>query len=107
MRYQCDICDAVFDKPTVVEKREYLGNDTHRIYSEEKCPICGGTHFTPVSRCESCRGWAQEGDVLCTSCKQARVIRIHDFFDTLSAEEEAQFDAWMDGNSITDRRSWK
>ena len=31
----------------------------------------------------------------------------HKFPPPLTAEEEAQFDDWMDGNSITDRKTWR
>jgi hypothetical protein len=33
--------------------------------------------------------------------------KIINFFDYMTAEEEEQFDIWMDGDSIVNRRKWK
>ena len=43
------------------------------------------------------------GHVLCQSCRKSLKRRVTEFFDTLTPEEEQQFDAWMDGRSITER----
>ena len=46
------------------------------------------------------------GPVLCESCRMSLKRRVTEFFDTLTAEEEQQFDAWMEGSSITERRAF-
>ena len=39
--------------------------------------------------------------------REALLARITNFFDTLTCEEESQFDEWMDGDSVSDRRHWE
>ena len=44
---------------------------------------------------------------LCRPCRRRLLKAVTAFFDDLTVEEEAQFDEWMDGDSITDRRRWE
>ena len=46
------------------------------------------------------------GSTLCGSCRKDLLRRFTAFADTLTAEEEAQLDDWLDGDTITNRRNW-
>ena len=72
-----------------------------------ECPACESTLVEPADACPTCGGPMRPRDSLCRTCRRALLVRITDFFDTLTYEEEAQFDDWMDGCSITDRRRWE
>lgn len=72
-----------------------------------ECPACESPEVEPAEDCPKCGGAMRPGDRLCRSCRKALLARVTDFFDTLTYEEETQFDEWMDGNSITDRRHWE
>jgi ribosomal protein L37E len=104
-RHLCDFCGTYFDEPVVIEHTEHLG-EFQRRYTEEQCPICGSDSFSDADDCPQC-GKPKPADViLCQDCRQNLRRRIVDFFDTLTAEEESQFDDWMDGESITSREEW-
>lgn len=107
MKYACDYCGVIFDKPSIVHYTEHLGEHLRRSYSDERCPICGCCSFREMDECRGCGSTAEAGDILCRKCKRNLKKRIIDFCDTLTAEEEEQFDEWMDGDSITNRRNWK
>ena len=107
IRYQCNYCNVGFDKPITVTYTENLGENMTRVYKEERCPICGCDSFRDAGECEKCGSIAELGDVLCRKCKRDLKKRIIDFFNYLTAEEEEQFDNWMDGDSIVNRRNWK
>lgn len=106
IRYQCNYCDVGFDVPTVVTYKEYLGENMTRLYKDERCPICGCDSFRDVGECAKCGDAAEVGDILCKQCKRSLKKRLIEFFDTLTTEEEEQFDEWMDGDTITNRRGW-
>ena len=107
IKYQCNYCNVAFDRPTIVKYREHIGEDVTRTYEEERCPICGCESFREAGECQLCGDICEAGDILCRRCKRSLKKRIVDFFDTLTAEEEEQFDEWMDGDTIMNRRKWK
>ena len=107
IQYQCNYCDVCFDEPITVTYKEHLGENTTRLYRDERCPVCGCDSFREVGECHQCGGPADVGQILCRKCKRSLKKRLVEFFDTLTAEEEQQFDEWMDGDTITNRREWK
>jgi hypothetical protein len=107
IRYQCNYCDVCFDEPLIVSYKEHIGENMTRLYKEERCPICGCDSFREVGECQNCDGIAEEDDILCKKCKRSLKRRVTEFFDTLTEAEEQQFDIWMDGDSIINRRKWK
>lgn len=106
IRYRCDYCGVFFDEPTVTRHSESIDRRIRR-YSEEHCPICGGDSFTESNTCPGCFGQKLLTDLLCDSCRESLKARVIGFFDTLTAREEQQFDDWMDGCSIQNRKDWK
>ena len=107
MIHKCIDCGLMFAEPA-----EVLDGFTHEfgqtIYRVPSCPNCGGRDFVEMDTCPRCARHLKEKDAhLCPRCAGDLLRRIHDFFDSLTAEEEAQFDEWMDGNSITDRKTWR
>lgn len=108
IHYRCNYCEAGFDEPITVTYKEHIGENMTRLYKEERCPICGCDNFREVDICQKCGDPTEEqGDILCKRCKRILKKKIIGFFDLLTATEEEQFDAWMDGESITNRRAWK
>lgn len=107
IRYQCNYCNVGFDEPILVTYKEHIGEGMTRLYKEERCPICGCDSFREAEECQICGDIAEAGEILCKKCKRSLKRRIVDFFDTLLAEEEEQFDLWMDGDTIVNRRNWK
>lgn len=107
IRYQCNYCNVAFDEPTTITYSENLGENMTRVYKEDCCPICGCDSFRDAIPCEQCGDAAEPGEILCNRCKRSLKKRIVAFFDTFTAEEELQFDAWIDGDVIENRRNWK
>lgn len=105
IRHHCDYCGVYFGEPSVSQYSEFVGGYL-RKYAEERCPICGCDSFSGADNC-SCSRPKLTGERLCESCKAALKARVVSFFDTLTAEEEEQFDDWMDGDSIANRKEWK
>ena len=105
IRYLCDHCGTPFDEPVTRHYTETLGEFT-RPYTEAVCPICGCDSFSDADLCPKCGEAKLAEETLCKRCRDALHSRIIDFADTLTAEEEAQLDDWMDGDSITSRRNW-
>ncbi len=103
--YQYNHCRVLFHAPTIQTHREQLGEFV-REYTEEQCPICGCDSFETVSDCPKCGQSMASGSTLCGSCRQDLLRRFTAFADTLTAEEEAQLDDWLDGDTITNRRNW-
>ena len=68
------------------------------------CPYCQSPDFEEAEVCPKC-GEARmfKEDILCPVCRHELHSRVTDFFDTFTEDEERQFDAWMEGNSIADR----
>lgn len=106
IRYICDHCGTPFDAPTVIRGVEYLG-EFDRPYTEEHCPICGCEDFSPADLCPKCGEAKLEPEILCKRCRDELKSSILNFFDTLTAEEESQFDDWMEGDTITHRKDWR
>lgn len=106
IHYICDHCGTPFDEPVVIAHRENLGEFT-REYFDGVCPICGCDSFRDADSCPGCDEAkpADEG-CLCKSCKKKLLGKIEKFADYLSCFEMEQFDEWMDGGTITDRRAW-
>ncbi len=106
LAYRCDHCGTCFDHPVTLRHRELLG-EFIREYTEEVCPICCGDSFSPGKPCPKCGEFMPEDEILCRACRRLLKARFTDFADTLTAEEEAQLDDWLDGDTITNRRSWR
>ncbi len=107
MQYICNDCNHIFSVPEV-ERRDFdHAFGTERVV-QQVCPECGGD-FEVADTCRNrkCSEAMHRGDILCADCRTDLKHRLIAFFDTLTAEEEAQFDLWMDGNSITDRKKWE
>lgn len=103
--YICDICNEEFAEPIAV--KEMNGDGEHRW--EEIflcCPICMESHYSAVDSCPVCDGWKLSGDKLCKPCRTRLKERFIAFADELTAEEEEQFDDWLDGVSVTERKKW-
>lgn len=105
IRYICDYCDARFDEPEAVHYVEVSG-DFKRRYTEYFCPICGEESFSEADSCPKCGEAKLTTDTLCRDCRKSLLDRLTEFADGLTAEEEQQLDDWMDGDTITNRRSW-
>lgn len=92
--YICDNCATAFDRPV----RDGA--------SQDLCPICGYPYYSPAVTC-TCGEAMPKGDALCRKCRRELLQKIKDFADSLTAEEEEQFDRWMEATgSITERSSW-
>ena len=104
MAWICKACGCTFDTPAMS-----MDGFTHEFgverYPEYVCPCCDESNFVEADEC-TCGKLKHTTEILCGDCKAALLRRIGDFFDTLSQEEEEQFDAWMDGCSIQDRMKW-
>ena len=99
--YYCELCGTFFDKPHI---RTY--QDPRAEFQEVVCPVCLEPHIEEAAFCPACDQPMPVGPVLCESCRMSLKRRVTEFFDTLTAEEEQQFDAWMEGSSITERRAF-
>ena len=108
MTYICNDCLQVFDDPAMVDDSFDHAHGTERRYLAT-CPFCGSVDIFIGSTCRNahCHNARRRGDILCTECRQELHKRLCTFFDTLTAEEEEQVDAWLDGKSITDRKNWE
>lgn len=68
------------------------------------CPYCESPEFEAADICPQCgEARKRQADILCPVCRHDLYARVTEFFDTLTEDEEKQFDEWMEGNSITDR----
>lgn len=98
--YKCLNFGHVFEEPKKIG---------YGIEKEYACPICGDGYEEAV-RCANprCMNWKLDGvNTLCCACATELKNKIIKFFDGFTAEEEEQFDIWMDGYSITDRESFE
>lgn len=103
--YLCETCGAAFDAPLVRVSAEQI--DGHRREDREAlCPICCTPYFEEADACPKCGGPKRRADRLCRLCRRILKARVIDFADGLTAEEEAQLDDWLDGDTITNRRNW-
>ena len=106
IRYICDHCGTPFDTPLITQYRETLPDNAVRTYTEAHCPICGCDSFSDADRPPKCGGAKLAEEILCKRCRDELKARVTAFADTLTAEEEQQFDDWMDGDTITRKRMW-
>lgn len=106
IRYRCNYCDTCFDEPVAIRHTEFCG-EFRRTYFEHLCPICGGDSYERVNECPKCGSPKAESEILCGDCKSSLLRRFTDFADHMTAEEEEQLDAWMDGDTISNRRLWR
>lgn len=107
IRYICDHCGTPFDEPVTTRYRERIAEGIFREYTESHCPICGCEDFSPADLCPKCGEAKLEPEILCKRCRDELKSSILYFFDTLTAEEESQFDDWMEGDTITHRKDWR
>lgn len=106
IRYICDNCATPFDEPLRRHYVEHLGDFSHR-YTEELCPVCGFDSFSEAEECPRCGGVKRTNEIICPACRKALKRRFTAFADFLTAEEEAQLDDWLDGDTVENRRNWK
>lgn len=109
MPYICSDCLHVFERPLTLDDSfsHAFGVERRSVFA---CPTCGGTDILSAVPCANARdnlGWMRPGDHLCRACRHALAARLGAFFDTLTAEEQQQLDAWMDGASVTERGAWQ
>lgn len=104
--YICDICGAVFDAPARREERTVEDGRVQTL-REDLCPVCatplGSVWELAADTCPRCGGYKYRPDLLCPACRRDLAARFRAFADDLTAEEETQLDAWLDGASVTDR----
>lgn len=105
MSYICDVCNTAFDEPLIVKRNVNL-NGWFESTEEALCPICNNPYISKAEPC-ACGGLRRAHALMCRSCREDLAKRVNDFFDGLTAEEEQQFDDWMDGDTITNRKAWK
>lgn len=105
--YQCEICGTTFDAPAKKPWSEPMPDSCREFFVDDVCPICGQERFHKVAECPRCGQNMEAGRILCKPCAASLLHRFSAFADTLTAEEEEQLDTWLDGESITDRRSWQ
>ena len=103
--YYCELCGTFFDKPHIRTYKDHTV-DPRAEFQEVVCPVCLEPHIEEAAFCPACDQPMPVGPVLCESCRMSLKRRVTEFFDTLTAEEEQQFDTWMDGRSITERRAF-
>lgn len=106
IHYICDHCGVAFDAPATHTVTESLG-EFARTYTEEACPICGCDSFSEADLCEKCGEPKLTGELLCKRCRDELKAKFTAFADHLTAEEEAQLDEWLDGDSVTNRKAWR
>ena len=105
IRYRCDHCNTFFDEPLSMDYTEQLG-DFCRSYTDYHCPVCFCDSFSEADYCPKCGEPKLKSDILCRGCRKHLLKRFTDFADELTAEEEDQLDAWLDGGSVKDRVTW-
>ena len=106
VRFICETCGAGFDAP--LKKPSYEKLDGRFLRDVELlCPICCNPYFDEAEQCPKC-GEAKKADEnpLCPSCRASLKRRFTAFADSLTAEEEAQLDDWLDGDTVENRRNW-
>ena len=104
MAWICKNCKSTFHSPAVYTEGFSTEFGVQR-YPVFVCPSCDESNFVQADDC-ACGKLKSRTEILCGDCRAALLRRIGDFFDSLSPEEEEQFDAWMDGCSIQDRVKW-
>lgn len=106
MPYACGSCHRVFAEP-----KEELDSFGHAFGIERcwrpVCPHCGSTAIELPVLCPKCGDWMAPHRPLCPDCTEDLLDRVNGFFAALTGAELAQFDMWMDGNSIRDRKKWR
>ena len=103
--YLCDNCGRAFEHPFF---EEYIDQtvDCKAAFREVLCPICYEPYIDEAESCPGCDGYKFKGEILCKDCREALLDRIKDFADELTAEQEEQFNDWMDGDVIESRGRW-
>lgn len=105
--YKCEICSVCFDEPRRIHS-SFGDGEVTRDYWSEVCPICGDHYFAKAEWCENCHGGTRFSDEkLCKACRKDLLSRINAFMDELTYSEVQQFDDWMDGYSLEDRKKWR
>ena len=102
--WQCECCNTIFDEPRKEKWSEAMPDSCSEWFYDELCPVCGESHFYRVVECPGCGEFMEHGRILCKSCAQNLLDRFNAFCDELTADEEDQLDAWLDGVSIKDRK---
>ena len=105
MMYRCNFCSAVFTEYNIL----YEGVETDlgtEVYTTHICPVCGCDDYEEVEPCV-CGKAKSKDKVLCFDCRRFLKLKLANFAEFLTAEEEEQMDAWLDGNSIADWRKFE
>ena len=107
--YRCEDCRIKFETPIEVDDSfdHAFGWEKRTLLA---CPNCRSDRIETVVRCGNPRdniGFMRPDDIICEDCRRELKKAVIGFFDRMTYEEEQQFDAWMDGTSIQDRKEWK
>lgn len=104
--YYCETCGEFFCQPLHHQESHSLDGWTMKGCTY-LCPSCCEPYIEEAEECPGCGGgFKRKHEILCRACRTALKERFSDFADTLTAEEEAQLDEWMDGDTITNRQRW-
>ena len=107
--FYCNRCKSIFVSPAMTSSSFSHGFGVEEEFAEV-CPLCGSPDFDDAVPCANttCNvGYMRSGEHLCPACRYDLKKRVIAFFDSFTAEEEAQFDAWIDGETITNRRKFE
>lgn len=106
--YICLDCRSTFEEPVAVQSDTYPHDPYGPLIPDTSylCPFCRSDLYLPAKECPGCNTDIPVEDALCFNCRKALLQKVNQFFDALTPHEIAQFDEWMDGNSIEDRRWW-
>ena len=101
----CNECGATFEEPNTIYEKvpTELGE---QVLSTNVCPYCGGDSYEEADYC-TCGNVKLKEDIMCETCRKLLKLKFSMFADYLTAEDEAQLDAWLDGNSVADWRSFE
>lgn len=106
IKFRCNHCGTYFDEPKETVYEEVIAERLYRSV-EKACPICGCDGYVPANYCPVCNSPKAADERICGECRTSLRGRFTDFADSLTADEEDQLDDWLDGDSITNRRSWR
>ena len=106
MSYICEICGTPFDRPILRDRWIVVDGQAIHNGTDACCPICGEGWLAEADECPKCGEMKPADDILCAACRKDLLRRFTDFADHLTAEEEQQLDAWLDGERVEDRGGW-
>lgn len=103
--YLCARCGAHFEHPFF---DEYIDQtvDCKAKFREPLCPYCSDPVIDEANSCPGCDGFKFRDEILCKDCRASLLEHVRAFADELTAEQEEQFNDWMDGDVIENRGRW-